>query len=78
MGTAFRSVLAEARDDLEAQIWNEVPLVDLGDIGVPSQGGDLCDYVVFDPRSGDVPFYSRARGATEYCSGDVASLENRS
>ena len=74
MGTAFRSVLAEARDDLKVQIWHEVPLVDLGDIGVPSQGGNFCDFVVFDPLSGEVPFYSRARGATDYCSGDVTSL----
>ena len=75
MGTAFRSVLAKkAREDVKVQIWHEVPLADLGDIGVPSQGGDLCDYVVFDPLSGEVPFYSRAQGATDYCSGDDTRL----
>ena len=37
---------------LQVQIWHEVPLGDLGDVGVPSQGGDFCDYVVFDPQSG--------------------------
>ena len=75
MGTAFRSVLAKkAREDVKVQIWHEVPLADLGDIAVPSQGGDLCDYVVFDPLSGEVPFYSRAQGATDYCSGDDTRL----
>jgi len=73
MGTAFRSVHANLGDDLNTQIWHEVQLSELDEdsrAGVPSQGGEYCDYVVFDQESGEVPFYSRAQGATDYCEGE--------
>ena len=70
MGTAFQRVQESLGDGIKTQIWHELPLQQLEEgvqQRVPSQGGDLCDYVVYDPESNEVPFYSRARGASDYC-----------